>query len=69
MRNKIINILQNNNVDIANQKTINEFDSLQILDIVSDLEQTFNIKIEVDDIKFSNFTDLDKMESLINKYI
>lgn len=69
MRNKIINILQNNNVDIINQKKINEFDSLQILDIVTDLEQTFNIKIEVDDIKFSNFTDLDKMESLINKYI
>ena len=38
-------------------------------DIVFDLEHHFDIKIEIDDIKFSNFTDLNKIESLINKYI
>lgn len=68
MRKKIINILQKNNVEISNQKIINELDSLQILDLVFDLEQNFNIKIRVDDIKFINFTDLNKIESLINKY-
>lgn len=68
MRKKIINILQKNNVKISNQKIINELDSLQILDLVFDLEQNFNIKIRIDDIKFTNFTDLNKIESLINKY-
>ena len=33
MRKKIINILQKNNVQISNQKIINELDSLQILDL------------------------------------
>ena len=69
MKKKIISILKKNNVGISNQKIVNEFDSLQILDIVFDLEQHFDIKIEIDDIKFSNFTDLNKIESLINKYI
>lgn len=68
MRKKIINILQKNNVQISNQKIINELDSLQILDLVFDLEQNFNIKIRIDDIKFTNFTDLNKIETLINKY-
>ena len=68
MRKKIINILHKNNVQISNQKIINELDSLQILDLVFDLEQNFNIKIRIDDIKFTNFTDLNKIESLINKY-
>ena len=68
MRKEIIKILQKNNVEISNQKIINELDSLQILDLVFDLEQNFNIKIRIDDIKLTNFTDLKKIESLINKY-
>ncbi len=67
MREKIIKILLNNNIDISNKKI--EFDSLQILDIVSELEKTFKITIQMDDIKFSNFSDLEKIESFINRCI
>lgn len=52
MQKKIINILKKNNVQISTKKIISE------LDIVK----------EIDNIRFSNFTDFNKNISLISKY-
>lgn len=69
MKAKISSILENNNIKIINNKIQNDFDSLQILDLIADLEKSFKIQISLDDIQFSNLSDLDKIENLVKKYL
>lgn len=67
MKEKISKILKNNGIKVINNKVQNDFDSLQVLDLISDLEKSFKCKISLDDIEYSNLSDLDKIENLINK--
>jgi len=74
MKNKIGSILREIFPDSHNLETINFLeegllDSFDVINIVTSLEEEFNIRIDGLDILPENFETLERIERLVEKYI
>ena len=74
MYNKFITLLNNINTEITKNKDIDLIDagildSMAVMRIVSDLEETFNIEFDPDDISPESFASVNTIWSLLNKYL
>jgi acyl carrier protein len=73
MENEIIAILNENagsDVDWASKKTIMDdglIDSLDLVAIVSDLDEKYDIEITVDDITPENFNSVDAIAEMVTR--
>ncbi len=59
-------------IDFSKDDNINLehiFDSFDLATIITDLEETFNIEIDGDDINRDNFVNLDAIINLVKKYM
>ena len=70
---KLIAILEEINPDINYEKETalvdgGIFDSLEIMSIVSDMEDCFHIEIDAEDVIAENFNSVQNMLELIGKY-
>jgi acyl carrier protein len=52
-----------------NTNISNQLDSLQFLDLILKLEQTYKIKISASETNFSNFNSIKNVQKLINEKI
>ncbi len=73
MKNKLLKILNdiNSDIDYINEKDLVDagtIDSLEIMQIVVEIEQSFKIEIDSDDVNEDNFNSIEAMISLIEKY-
>lgn len=72
--NELIALLRelNPNIDFANGKALvsgGEIDSIDIVEIIDIIETHYNIHLSGSDIDPDNFEDVDKIYSMITKYI
>lgn len=72
MREQILSILKGvrKDVDFENEKLLIDdqiLDSFDIISIVGEFNDEFNIEIDVDDLEPENFNTVDAMEELIKK--
>ena len=70
--NELIRILKkvNDYIDWENEKSIftdGLIDSMELLEIITDIEEQFNVKIEMEDISPENFDSVAVMMKLIEK--
>ena len=66
--NKLSKILKKINKNYKEDQSIeNQLDSIQMLDLVSNLENTFKIRISSKDINSKNFYKLNDLKKLIKK--
>ena len=74
MRKEIIKILQNLHPE-TDFKSVDDFidsgllDSFDIVQIISDLEENFNISVSALDLLPENFKNIDSIEKLVKKYL
>ncbi len=73
MRNKINAVLNDIFPEVDNYDSINFLDeglldSFDVINIVTSLEETFNIRIDGLDITPENFETIESIESLVRKY-
>ena len=65
---KLKNILKKINKNYKDDQSIeNQFDSIQMLDLISNLENAFKIKILSKDINSKNFYKVNDLKKLIKK--
>lgn len=69
---ELIDILKNVNdyIDWQNEKSIFSeglIDSMELLEIITKIEETFNIEIGIDDITAENFDSIESILKLIEK--
>lgn len=72
MKEKIIEILQaiteNNNIENENGLIDDEIlNSLELMELITELEDSFGISIEMEEIKPENFNDIDAICRLVEK--
>lgn len=74
MRNKekLLNILMeiNPDIDYENEKTLVDdglFDSLEVMSIVTEIDDVFHVDIDPEDIIAENFNSVDSILKLIDK--
>lgn len=70
---KLLRILNeiNPDLDYAKETALVDdglFDSLEVMSIVSEIEDTFHIQIDPDDVLACNFNSADAIMELIRKY-
>lgn len=64
---KIIKTLKSINKNInLNNNLSDQFDSIQFLNLILEIEKNFKIKIKESEIKISNFKNINNIKSLIN---
>tara|TARA_X000000950_G_C13594535_1_gene528765 strand:+ start:86 stop:307 length:222 start_codon:yes stop_codon:yes gene_type:complete len=64
---KIIKTLKSINKNInLNTNLSDQFDSIQFLNLILEIEKNFKIKIKESEIKISNFKNINNIKSLIN---
>lgn len=74
MREKVITILRKCEISdevifLPNYSVSDEFDSIVIAEIITSIEDEFNIEIDAEDIIPLNFNNIDSIADLIEKYI
>lgn len=72
MREKLLNVLTEirSDVDFENEKKLIDdgvLDSFDIIQIVTDINENFDIEISVDELLPENFNDIEAMMELITK--
>jgi len=67
IRKVIFKIDRNKKKNIEKINFSENFDSLQLLDFVEEIERVFKIKISEKDINFKNFSSLKNLEKIIKK--
>lgn len=71
MKEKVLEVLQSVNeaiVDGAELIESNIIDSFEIVNIVMELEEAFEIEIDADDVIAENFETVDAITALVEKY-
>lgn len=74
MKEKILKILKDINPDIdydSETQLVEDglFDSLEVMSIVSDLEDVFHIEIDPDDVVAENFNSVKTILKIVEKYL
>ena len=72
MKEKVLNILQSVNESIIDgANLINEgiVDSFEVVNIVMELEEAFDIEIDAEDVVAENFETVDAIVALVGKYV
>jgi len=72
-KEKLVKILMDINPDIDYEKEISLvddglFDSLEVMTIVTEIEDRFHIDIDPDDVIAENFNSVEKILKIIEKY-
>lgn len=70
--NELIRILEkvNDYIDWENERNIftdGLIDSMELLEIITDIEEQFKVKMDMDDISSENFDSIDAMMKLIER--
>ena len=72
MKEKVLKILQDVNesiVDGANLIDEGIVDSFEVVNIVMELEEAFDIEIDAEDVVAENFETVDSITAMVEKYI
>lgn len=72
MKEKVLKILQDVNesiVDGANLIDEGIVDSFEVVNIVAELEEAFDIEIDAEDVVAENFETVDSITAMVEKYI
>ena len=74
MKEKILKILKDINPDIdydSETQLVEDglFDSLEVMSIVSDLEDVYHIEIDPDDVVAENFNSVKTILKIVEKYL
>ena len=74
MKEKLLKILNEINPDLdyeTETKLVEDelFDSLEVMSIVSELEDAFHIEIDPDDVIAENFNSVETILKVVEKYI
>lgn len=72
MREQIVNILRNINPNIVDGIDLIEnglIDSFEVVNIIMELEETFEIEIDPDDVVAENFQNIDRVCRLVQMTI
>jgi acyl carrier protein len=67
IRKVIFKIAKNKKINIKKINFSENFDSLQLLDFVEEIEKFFKIKISEKDINYKNFSSLKNLKKIIKK--
>ncbi len=67
IRKAIFKIAKNKKINIKKINFSENFDSLQLLDFVEEIEKFFKIKISEKDINYKNFSSLKNLKKIIKK--
>ena len=73
MQEKLLEILRKVNKAIPDDPTVNLLanhllDSFDMVNLVTDIEEEFSIELDPEDILPENFTSLQKIQELVEKY-
>lgn len=71
MKEKVLEVLQSVNesiVDGTNLIENNIIDSFEVVNVVMELEDAFDIKIDAEDVVSENFETVDAITNLVKKY-
>ena len=68
IRKVIFKIAKNKKINIKKINFSENFDSLQLLDFVEEIEKFFKIKISEKDINYKNFSSLKNLKKIIKNY-
>ena len=72
MKEKVLKVLQSVNESITDgANLINEriVDSFEVVNIVMELEEAFDIEIDAEDVVTENFETVDAIVAMVEKYI
>jgi len=74
IQDKLLKILKeiNPDLDYANEKELvdgGQFDSLEVMSIVAEMEDAFHIEIDPDDVIAENFNSIGSMKKIVAKYL
>ena len=72
MKEKVLKVLQSVNESITDgANLINEgiVDSFEVVNIVMELEEAFDIEIDAEDVIAENFETVDSITALVEKYV
>ncbi len=72
MKEQVLNILKNINPSIKEEENLIEkglIDSFEVVNIIMELEEAFDIEIDPDDVIAENFQTVDTIYQLVQKTI
>ena len=72
MKEKVLKVLQSVNesiIDGANLIDEGLVDSFEVVNIVMELEEAFDIEIDAEDVIAENFETVDNITALVEKYV
>ena len=72
MKEKVLKVLQSVNEAIAdgeNLITSGIVDSFEVVNIVMELEEAFEIEIDAEDVVAKNFETVDRITAMVEKYV
>ena len=67
--NKVFIKIKKKNINLKNADITDYFDSMEMLEFISDLESSFKIKFKDSEVNTNNFLKLESIKKLINDKI
>ena len=72
MKEKVLKVLQSVNEAIADGENLitgGIVDSFEVVNIVMELEEAFEIEIDTEDVVAENFETVDRITAMVEKYV
>lgn len=72
MKEKVLKVLQSANESITDGVNLisnGTIDSFEVVNIVMELEEAFDIEIDAEDVVAENFETVDRITAMVEKYV